>query len=146
MPKTIPQLNVVKEILSLPSNKRRDGVEIVGSWASGKALMACQMARELGKSLLYITAGRIESETVFDDLCTFMEPGRSFMLPAWEVLPTDAMEPADDIVAERMNALNALNQASADKQPVYLSLSVRSFRDAEGCLCRILDHHYIRQQ
>jgi transcription-repair coupling factor (superfamily II helicase) len=127
MSDSIPPLHLIQDYLALPKNKRQAGVEIVGPWASGKALVAAQLAQALDMSLLYITAGRMESEHVFDDLSTFTDPDRCFMLPAWEVLPTDAMEPADDIVAERMNGLNALNQALSDSQSVYLSISVRSF-------------------
>ena len=122
----IPQLKAVDAILALSDKKRRAAIEIVGPWASGKTLAAVQLAEALGKSLLYITAGRIQSEDAYEDLITFAQHLECVHVPAWEVLPTDTMEPTDDIVAERMNGLNALIKAQESDKPVALSISVRS--------------------
>jgi len=108
MSTSLPQLDAVREVLGLPESKRRAGIEVVGPWGSGKALVAAQLVHELGASLLYITPGRIESESAFEDLSTFLGGDQCVLLPAWEVLPTDAMEPAVDIVAERMNGLKRM--------------------------------------
>jgi len=126
MPDLIPKSQIVQTILDQPSSQRKKGVEIVGPWGSGKALVAAQAAQETGASLLYITAGRIEAESAFEDLCTFTNPDQCVSFPPWEVLPTDTMSPADDIVAERMNALDALMLAQMNKTPVFVSVSVRS--------------------
>ena len=113
---------------------RKGAIEIVGPWGSGKALVATQVANTLGASLLYITSGRIESEAAHEDLATFTDPDQCVLLPAWEVLPTDAMAPADDIVAERMHALNAMARAKKQGEPVFASVSIRSF------LQRVVNH------
>jgi transcription-repair coupling factor (superfamily II helicase) len=126
MPDLIPKSQIVQKIVDQPSSQRQKGVEVVGPWGSGKALVAAQTAQETGASLLYITSGRIEAESAFEDLCTFTDPDQCVLFPAWEVLPTDTMSPADDIVAERMNALDALMLASMNKTPVFVSVSVRS--------------------
>lgn len=123
----VRQLNVIEDILALSPKKQRDGVEVVGAWASGKVLVAAQLAEHAQRSLLYLTHGRIEAEDAYEDLITFaVESHECVHMPAWEVLPTDTMNPTDDIVAERMNGLNALLKAQESGKPVALSLSVRS--------------------
>ncbi|MFP6583722.1 MAG: DEAD/DEAH box helicase, partial [Candidatus Hydrogenedentota bacterium] len=126
MANLIPELKVIDDILALPKNKQRNGVEVVGPWASGKALVALQLAEQRQSSMVYLTHGRIESEDAYEDLITFATTLDCIQLPAWEVLPTDTMNPTDDIVAERMNGLNALLKAQATDTPVALSVSVRS--------------------
>ncbi len=121
------ELDVVRAAAALTPKNRADGIEIVGPWGSAKALVAVQLAKAAGASLLYLTAGRIESESAMDDLCAFAGEDDCAVLPAWEVLPTDAMQPADDIVAERMTALQHMANALEDETPIYASVSVRSF-------------------
>jgi transcription-repair coupling factor (superfamily II helicase) len=121
------ELDVVRAAAALTPKARAQGIEIVGPWGSAKALVAVQLARAAGASLLYLTAGRIESESAMDDLCAFAGADECAVLPAWEVLPTDAMQPADDIVAERMTALQHMANALEDGVPIYASVSVRSF-------------------
>jgi len=74
-----------------------------------------------------IAPGRIEAEAIYDDLVTFAGEANCIMFPAWEVLPEDTMSPADDIVAERMNALERLNDMRDTATPVYVVAPVRSF-------------------
>lgn len=129
---SLSQLDVVEAALSQVPHSGI--VEVVGPWGSGKTLVAAQVAQARGASLLYITAGRIESEAAHEDLATFTDPNQCVLLPAWEVLPTDAMAPADDVVAERMHALNAMARAMDQGEPVFASVSVRSF------LQRVVNH------
>lgn len=124
---TLPTLRVVSQLAALTPKERARGLEIVGPWGSSKRLVAAQFAQAIGASLLYIAPGRLEAEAAAEDLGTFLGEDRVYLLPAWEVLPTDAMAPADDIVAERMFALNALLQAQADGKPVCAVVPVRSF-------------------
>ncbi len=125
-PETLPALGVVSEIAALTPRARANGVEIVGPWGSAKRLVAAQVAEALGRSLLYVASGRLEAEAAAEDLATFLGESRVALLPAWEVLPTDAMAPADDIVAERMFALNALVQAQERGELACAVVSVRS--------------------
>ena len=67
----LQELNVVRGAAALTARKRADGIEVVGPWGSAKALVAAQLAQAAGASLLYLTAGRIESESALDDLCSF---------------------------------------------------------------------------
>ena len=126
MPTNLPELSVIPALAARADHEWSTTLEVVGPWGSGKALTAVQLAQRLNASILYVTAGRIETEAAFEDLCSFTETDRCVMLPAWEVLPTDAMKPADDIVAERMNALKGLSLAVERGTPVYAAVSVRS--------------------
>ena len=96
MPLPIPHSSVVKDILALSPKKLSAGIEVVGPWASGKPLVAMQLAEQRGSSLLYITAGRMESEDALEDITTFAESHMCIHMPAWEVLPTDTMDPTDN--------------------------------------------------
>ena len=125
MDQPLPKLALVDAIDKALDDTPR--AELIGLWGAGKALAAVQIAQARGASLLYVSPGRIEAEAAFEDLCTFAGEGRCALLPAWEVLPTDTMEPTDDIIAERMNALSAIAAAQANNQPIYVSVSARSF-------------------
>ncbi len=111
---TLPQLNCVRFIANRLSEQGRRAMDVTGLWGSAKTLAAVQAAEALGAPLLILTAGRIEAESIFDDLTAFAGPDRALLLPSWEVLPSDAMDPSDDIVAERMNTLQHLASAFED--------------------------------
>ncbi|MCP4642458.1 MAG: transcription-repair coupling factor, partial [bacterium] len=93
---------------------------------SGKTLIATQTAQSLSRPLLIVTSGRIESEAVFEDLLSFVGEDRAALFPAWEVLPTDAMAPADDIVAERMNTLKRMTLAAERHEPIAVVTPIRA--------------------
>ncbi|NUM56409.1 MAG: transcription-repair coupling factor [Candidatus Hydrogenedentes bacterium] len=118
--KQLPKLSGIGTLQLRP----RACLDVIGPWGSGKALTALQAAG--GRSLLIITHGRVEAEAVFEDLLTFDLPERCVHFPAWEVLPTDAMAPADDIVAERMNALMRLQAARSMNEPIRMVAPARS--------------------
>ena len=101
----LSQLAATKQVTSVLAAEAPTPVEVVGTWGGGKAAITVQVADELGAPLLVLTPSRIEAENVFEDLNTFVGPERCALFPAWEVLPTDVMDPADDIVAERMETL-----------------------------------------
>lgn len=122
----LPKLGAVDEIARVLARKSRHDVESAGAWGSGKTLLAVQAAQALGRTLLFVTAGRIEAEAVFDDCCTFAGDEAAAYFPAWEVLPTDSMAPSDDIVAERMNTLKRLAAAQARGDIMHVVLPVRA--------------------
>ncbi len=102
-------------------------VEAVGAWGSGKTLLAVQTAEALDTSLVIIAPGRIEAEAIYDDLCTFAGEDNAALFPAWEVLPSDTMDPADDIVAERMNTLQRLTEATEKGETLHVVLPLRAY-------------------
>lgn len=120
----LPELESVRGVVEAVRAGRV--AEVVGAWGSAKSIVAVQAAEALGLPLLYVTTGRVESEGVVEDIQTFCDPARVALLPAWEVLPTDVMAPADDVVAERMNTLERLATRLPDAPPVHTVVPVRS--------------------
>lgn len=124
---SLPEINCTKSIVAAIESNPRSEIELAGAWGASKTMVAFQTAQTLGRALLIIAPGRIEAEGIFDDLVTFTKEDQCLMFPAWEVLPDDNMSPADDIVAERMNALERLNEMREAQTPVYVVAPVRSF-------------------
>ncbi len=122
----IPTFSTVDKIAQQLQRKDTPHVEIVGPWGSGKSLLPLQVAAQLGAPLLFLTAGRLEAEGIHDDLCTFSDEDQAALFPAWEVLPTDTMSPADDIVAERMNTLKRLAAARDSDTPMMAVAPLRA--------------------
>ncbi len=120
----LPQLKIIDALAAALSGGEGRRAEVVGPWGSAKALVAAQVAEALGRSLLFITSGRIESESAHDDLVTFAGQESCALFPAWEVLPGDKMNPCDDIVAERMHTLE--NLATAGGRPWRVAAPIRS--------------------
>ena len=106
----IPKLAITDKVVAA-LRARDHRAAVAGAWGSCKSLIAAQTAEALAGPLLVVTPGRMESEQVYDDLSTFLGEERCALFPAWEVLPTDTMSPADDIVAERMNTLKRMMAA-----------------------------------
>ncbi len=126
MPVQLPRLHYSRTIAETLRSGQAPAVDAVGLWGSSKALIAVQIAETLERPLLLVTKSRIEAESVYEDLATFADPDRCAHLPAWEVLPTDVMDPADDIVAERMYTLQRLAGAMRAGDSNYTVAPVRS--------------------
>jgi len=120
------ELSVVRQIREIRDKNRKGILEVVGPWGSAKTILALQTAKSVGQSLLMVTSSRIESENVYEDLCTFAGEEKCVLFPAWEVRPEDAMAPADDIVAERMNALKRLAALGNDGNALYVVIPCRA--------------------
>jgi len=139
MPVSLPELSSVAEAARLLGRAAKPLVEIVGPWGSGKSLAAVQAAAALGRSVLIVAPGRIEAEAIHDDLITFAGEENAALFPAWEVLPSDTMNPSDDIVAERMNTLQRLAAAMDAGQQMHVVVPVRSL------LQRVIDRKRLQQ-
>ncbi len=123
----LPEIGCVKNILAAIDTHPRGEIALAGGWGASKTLVAVQTAQRLGSGLLVVAPGRIEAEAIYDDLITFAGAEQCVLFPAWEVLPDDTMAPADDIVAERMNALERMNDAREACAPLYVVVPVRAF-------------------
>lgn len=123
----LSEITCIKPIVKAIQNHPRAEIELAGGWGASKTLAALQTVQHLDRALLIIAPTRIDAEAIFDDLATFAGEEHCLMFPAWEVLPDDTMSPADDIVAERMNALERLNDVRDAKTPIYVVAPVRSF-------------------
>lgn len=122
----IKTLDVVGKIVRALKNQPTRPIDLVGPWGAAKTLIAVQAAEAMGASLLIISQGRIEAEGIQDDLGTFAGEGLTALLPAWEVLPTDRMGPADDVVAERMDTLKRLAAGMDRGKPMRAVVSIRA--------------------
>ena len=109
MPTTAVAFSILDEIVRVLSRVDQPAADVTGPWGSAKTLLAVQCAEALGCPLFILAPDRIEAEAIHDDLCTFAGEEQCVLFPAWEVLPSDAMAPSDDIIAERMNALKRLS-------------------------------------
>jgi transcription-repair coupling factor (superfamily II helicase) len=127
MPVDLPELKLTNDVTQALGKKPKHHVEVVGPWGSAKTLVAVQAAAALGRSILVLAPGRIEAEHIQNDLATFVGEEHATLFPAWEVLPTDSMSPADDIVAERMDTLKQLALAQDAGEPAYCVAPIRSF-------------------
>ena len=123
----LPELKCIKQITTVLHEKPGGEVVLTGGWGASKTLAALQTARQLKRSMLVVASGRIEADMIFDDLVTFAGERHSLVFPAWEVLPDDTMSPSDDVVAERMNALERLDEARAAGEPIYAVVPIRAF-------------------
>ena len=123
---SIPQLDVIPPVLRELDKKKHPHIEVAGPWGGGKSLVAVQAALARKRPLLVICRGPIEADSIVEDLGTFAGEEHVHLFPAWEVLPTDAMSPADDIVAERMNTLRALTDATEGGEAAFLVAPVRA--------------------
>ncbi|MCX5757041.1 MAG: transcription-repair coupling factor, partial [Candidatus Hydrogenedentes bacterium] len=117
----LPRLAVAEAVCSAIAEGAH-ALEVVGPWGSAKTAIAVQTAQALERSMLVVTRGRAEAEGIFEDLCTFAGESSCALFPAWEVLPTDLMPPADDIMAERMNTLERMAATHRLGKPMYVSL------------------------
>ena len=126
MPVTLTRLDVAQTLTRAIGAGESRRFDAIGAWGSGKAMLAAQVADALNRPLLIIAPNRIDADAIFDDLTTFSGEGRAALLPAWEVLPNDAMAPADDIVAERLNTLEALARAFDEGETKHIVAPVRS--------------------
>jgi transcription-repair coupling factor (superfamily II helicase) len=124
----LPELSWVAQAAQALGRAKPRPVEIIGPWASAKTLTAVQVARALDRPLLILTRGRLEAEGIHDDLCTFAgEIAERTASPRGKCCPTDTMNPADDIVAERMHTLQRLATAAAEGGGMYAVAPIRSF-------------------
>jgi transcription-repair coupling factor (superfamily II helicase) len=122
----LPVFTAVESIVQRLKRNDTPCVEVVGPWGSGKSVLPLQVAAALKAPVLFLTSGRLEAEGVHDDFCTFAGEDESVLFPAWEVLPSDTMNPADDIVAERMNTLKRLSIAKEAGTPLMAVAPLRS--------------------
>jgi len=117
----LPQLAGVGEVLRLFETSQNTEINITGLWGVAKSLLACQLGEQLSRSVLVITPSRHEAEAVVDDAAIFLGSDRCLLLPAWEVLPHEVMDPADDIVAERFDTFLRLVHITNDRKPYLIA-------------------------
>ena len=95
----LPRLACIEKVTRCLAGSHPCIIDIEGPWGAAKSLVAAQLAETVHAPLLVVTPGRIDSEAAYDDFVTWLGPHRCLLLPAWEVLPHEMMDPADDIIA-----------------------------------------------
>ncbi|MCC6144471.1 MAG: DEAD/DEAH box helicase, partial [Candidatus Hydrogenedentes bacterium] len=122
----VPKIKLIESITDALKKTKDGPVEVVGPWGSAKSLIAAQVSEAISTPILCIAQGRVEAEAIHDDLATFLGEERALLLPAWETRPSDVRDPADDIIAERLDTLERLAKAVEAKSPVCAVIPVRS--------------------
>ncbi len=123
---TVQGNQVEDRVVEALEASRRTCIEVYGLWASARAHLAVGVAKRLGCNLLIVAAGRSESEDIHDDICTFADPSCAVFFPSWQVLPGDDVGPSDEIMAERLAALERLVFPPAETAPAHVIATVRS--------------------
>ncbi len=92
-------------------------ISLSGLWGSARAFVLAALQSQLAGSLLVICSSTPEAEALAYDLEFFCcrlpgkkssEPSAVSLFPAWEILPYEAISPAAEIVAQRINTLHRL--------------------------------------
>lgn len=86
-----------------------------------KSILAAWIVRESGRSVLFVTSGT-EGDRLYEILSQCI-PDSLLELPAWDILPTEALEPAADLVGKRFETLAALRERV---QPQLLILPIQA--------------------
>jgi len=68
------------------------------------------------KHMLFVCESIRDAEILYEDLKLFIRD-EVLYFPAWEVLPTDDLDPHADLVAGRMLCLDALQKSKDKKEP-----------------------------
>ncbi len=123
----LPEITLVRSISGALNKHPKGEIDVSGLWGASKSLLALQTARRRGCGLLFLTPKRLDAEAVYDDLITFEGEDRCLLFPAWEVLPDDTMHPADDIMAERVHALERLSDGRDEGATLHVVAPMRAF-------------------
>ncbi len=99
-------------------------VQIAGPWGVGKSVIPYLIHSELNKPLLVIASDNHGAEEIYEDFITFTSEEDCAFFPSWETLPTDFIDPAEDIVSERLHLLTRI--VSGKQTPKIIVTSIRS--------------------
>ena len=93
---------------------------IHGLWGASRCILAAELARTLGRALLYVTPTVEAAEIALGDLESFYEADSLHLFPPREYLPPSNALPADQSVSERLTALRALVR-DGDERPIIIA-------------------------
>jgi len=97
---------------------------IHGLWGASRSIFAIEMARSLGRVLLYVTPTIEAAEITLGDLESFSDSGTLHLFPPREYLPPSDVLPADRSVSDRLLTLRALLRP--DGRPPVIIAPVRA--------------------
>ncbi len=99
-------------------------VQLTGPWGTGKSVISYFLAKSLGKPILVVTPDSQSAEEALEDFITLSSEESVYFFPPWETLPTDIIDPAEDIVSERLKLLTKI--AEKNYFPEVIVTSIRS--------------------
>ena len=91
-------------------------LEVTGLSGSTRALLLSFLHRGLGGPVMVITAQPKEAEELVDDLTAML--GEIHYFPAWDVLPYEPNHPSVEVLASRLETIDAL---ARDKTPMVVT-------------------------
>ncbi len=106
----IEKIGKLKAFTHASEALRKEGsrVWIHGLWGASRCMIAAELARSLGKALLYVTPTIEAAEIATGDLESFYDPDALSLFPPREYLPPSDSLPADQSVSDRLVTLRAL--------------------------------------
>ncbi len=116
------KFDVIQKIIQQFEKSSR--VQISGPWGTGKSVIPFLIATELNKPLLVIAPDNHSAEEIYEDFITLSSEEECAFFPHWETLPTDFIDPAEDIVSERLHLLTRI--LSGNQSPKFVITSIRS--------------------
>ncbi len=99
-------------------------VQVAGPWGTGKSVISYIISAELNIPLLIVASDNHGAEDIYEDFITFSSEERCAFFPPWETRPTDIIDPAEDIVSERLHLLSRI--ISGKQVPETIVTTVRS--------------------
>lgn len=119
---SIKNFKIVEELTE--QIQKSNLVQVVGPWGAGKSVIPYLVGSLLNKPMLVVTADTQTAEGVYEDFITLSSEDDCAFFPPWETLPTDIIDPAEDIVSERLNLLARI--VSGKQAPKIIVTSIRS--------------------
>jgi transcription-repair coupling factor (superfamily II helicase) len=84
---------------------------LVAKVDAGQDAVLAGLAVALDAPLLVVTPGPRESEELAPEIGAYLGPDRVALLPAWDALPYEGMDPAPEVAARRADAVGRLRVA-----------------------------------
>ena len=84
---------------------------IVAKAEAGEAFLLAGLAATLDAPVLVVAAGPREADELAPEVGAYLGPERVALLPAWDALPYEGMDPAPEVAARRADAVGRLRRA-----------------------------------
>ncbi len=123
---TIKKPAIIDEIVR--AFQKSSILQITGPWGTGKSVFSYFLGELLGKSILVVCPDSQSAEEVLEDFITLYSEENVYYFPPWETLPTDIIDPAEDIVSERLKLLTKI--VEKDNFPEVIVTTIRSLLQA----------------
>ncbi|HPP58265.1 MAG TPA: transcription-repair coupling factor [Candidatus Hydrogenedens sp.] len=99
-------------------------IQVSGPWGTGKSVIAYLLSSALNTPLFIIAPDNQSAEDIYEDFVTLSSEETCALFPPWETMPTDIIDPAEDIVSERLHLLTRI--ISGKQKPKIIISTIRS--------------------